>query len=89
MRDATFKVTIINLFDHETVTCQLGFTTSKSILLNKAPFPLNKTYFLNHLTPSLPQNYLIISITLSIQCIPYGMDCANNGTWSQFLHFSS
>ena len=37
-RDATFKVTIINLFDHETVTCQLGFTTLKSILLNKAPF---------------------------------------------------
>ena len=38
VRDATLKVTIINLFDHETVTCQLGFTTSKRILLNKAPF---------------------------------------------------
>lgn len=38
VRDATFKVTIINLFDHETVTCQLRFTTSKSILLNKVPF---------------------------------------------------
>lgn len=33
--DATFQVTIINLFDHETVTYQLGFTTSKSILLIK------------------------------------------------------
>jgi len=57
--DVTFKVTIIHYFDHETVTCQLGFATSKSILLNKSPFLPIKKYFLNHLTPSLSPNYSI------------------------------